>query len=120
MTFYKDMQLVAKDVLSKFKQGSIRLIQLTDGTGPADDPGSSSELFYDLNGTSRGLSLEFQQQGFVASTDFEVTASVIDGVAPTLDDFIEIDGIRYKVVRDMSVPTAGIKVAWKFIVRKGG
>jgi len=44
---------------------------------------------------------------------------VVSGVTPNMRDFIEVDGERLKIVQDISTPAAGVRVVWKFIVRKG-
>jgi len=120
MTFYDDMQSVATNVHDDFKQGTVRLVKITSGSGPAYNPGAPTKTYYVLSATVKGVSFLFVQQGFSTETDFEVIASVRSDVTPDLDDFIEIDGVEYKIVKDISVPSAGTKVAWKFIVRKGG
>jgi hypothetical protein len=121
MSIYDDLQLVAKDLLvpDEFGQGLIELVQITPGAGPADDPGASTEDTTTLNGAVSGVSSEYVDQGFAVATDLMVITAVVEGITPNEKDFIELDGVRHKVVKDMSVPAIGTKVAWKFIVRKG-
>ena len=120
MTFYSDMQKVASSVMSDFKQGTVKLVKIAAGTGPAYDPGTPIRVEHDLDATVSGISFQYQQEGFSTSTDLQVIAAVLDGITPTLNDFVKIDGIEHKIVRDLTVPSAGTKVVWKFIVRKGG
>lgn len=120
MSFYSDLQVVAQKVLADFKQGTVKLVKITAGTGPAYNPGTPSRTEYDLKATVKGVSYSYVQQGFSTKTDLEVISAVRTDVTPDLDDFINIDGIDYKIVQDNTVPSAGVKVVWKFIVRKGG
>jgi hypothetical protein len=119
MTIYDDMQILTGELMEEFEQGLITLVQLTAGTGPADNPGEPTEASTKLIGTAKGVSSEYVDQGFAVSTDLMVTTSVVSGVTPNSSDFIELDGTRFKVIKDVSVPAIGTKVAWKFIVRKG-
>lgn len=119
MTFYKDMQNITSDILSEFQQGSVKLIKITPGSGPADNPGPSTEQEYELNAAVNGVSFKFVSAGFAVESDLQVIASVLEGVTVNPCDQIEIDGLRYKIISDRSTPAAGVKVAWKFIVRKG-
>ncbi len=107
-------------MLDEFKQGVIQLVKLTVGNGPADQPGAPTETPYTLSGAVKGVSFKYVQQGLAVASDRIVTAAVIAGVTPNLRDFITIDGVRHKIVADISVPAGGTPVAWKFIVRKGG
>lgn len=121
MSFYSDMQKVATSVLTEFKQGAIKLVQFSQSEEwSPDDPDEQTEVIYDLNGTVSGVSYEYLKEGYAVSTDLTVVAAVVDGVTPTENDFVDIDGVRYKIIKDVSVPSAGTKVVWKFIVRKGG
>lgn len=120
MTIYTDLQSLAGVLLQDFKQGTVKLIKITVGTGPADNPGSNTETTYTLDATVRGVSDKVIARSFAFASDLEVCAAVIDGVTPDEEDFIEIDSVRYKIVQDISPPAAGTKVVWKFIVRKGG
>lgn len=120
MTIYDDLKPIVADIMSEFKQGIISLKTITPGAGPIDNPGDSTETVTVLNATVKGVSFKYIKEGFAVSSDFEVTAAPIDGVTVTEKDFITIDDVDYKIVRDLSTPAAGTKLAWKFIVRKGG
>lgn len=121
MTFYKEMQNIAKGVLNEFNQGSIKLVQLVESPdGSPDKPGDMQERVYNLKGSVKGVSFKYLKEGYVIHTDLEATVAVIPDVQPTLNDFVEVDGVRYKIIRDVSVPAAGTKVVWKFLIRKGG
>lgn len=120
MTIYDDVKAVASEVLgdSDLKQGTVKLIQVTPGSGPADDPGEPTEKEYTLDAVVRGAPFKYIRDGFVTATDQMVTAAIIAGVTPTKNDFIEIDGVRCKIIEDVSAPGAGTRVVWKFLVRK--
>lgn len=118
MTIYEELQPVAAQLLKEFKQGVTKLISVST-SGNADAP-TVTETETILDAAVKGISRKYVRDGFSVESDLEVTAAVVAGVTPTLKDYIEIDGIRYKIVRDISVPAAGTRVAWKFIVRRGG
>lgn len=118
MSIYDELKPVVSELLAEFKQGTIQLVQLTSGAGSPDDPGAPTETVIELDAVARGASFKYVKDGFAVATDLEVTAAVIDGVTPSKNDFIVIDGQRYKIIEDLRVPAAGTKVAWKFLVRK--
>lgn len=121
MTFYDEMQTIAKNVLNEFNQGSIKLVHLTGSSNSSPDaPDEMKETIYTLKGSVKGVSFKYLKEGYVIHTDLEATVAVIPDVQPTLNDFVEVDGVRYKIIRDVSVPAAGTKVVWKFLIRKGG
>lgn len=120
MTIYDDLRPVVNDVMGEFKQGVIQLIQVTPAGGPIDNPGTPTETSHTLNATVKGVSFKFVREGLAASSDFEVTSSIVTSVTPSEKDFISIDGTRYKIVKFMPLPPTIDVMAWKFIVRKGG
>ena len=117
---YSELQNVTKEIMGEFKQGEVRLVKITKGGGPAHNPGPSTKQYYSLNATAKGVSFKYVAQGLAIESDIEVTSSVRNDVEPSDTDIIELDGIEYKIVKDVSVPAIGTKIAWKFIVRKGG
>ena len=118
MTIYDDVKIVADEVLADFKQGVVNLIQTSTTVGPADDPGSSTETSHTLDAVVKGVPFKYMNDSFILSTDLMVTAAILAGITPTINDFIEIDGVRCKIIKDVSVPGAGGRVVWKFLVRK--
>lgn len=120
MSIYNDLQAVTSDIMKDFKQGSIYLVKISQTGGTVDEPGTPTETSYELNATVRGVSYQYLKESFVLATDLEVTAAVLSTVTPDEDDFISIDSVKHKIIKDISVPATGTKVAWKFIVRKGG
>ena len=122
MSIYDEMQKIASDVLSdpEFKQGVISYVRIVPGSGPEDDPGPANEIITPvLGGVVRGVSYKYVKDGLALSTDKIVTMPVVASIVPNMRDFIEVDGERLKIVQDISTPAAGVRVVWKFIVRKG-
>lgn len=121
MTLYDEMQQVAREILSDsdFKQGAIRLISLTPGTGPIDEPGPATEVPHVLDGTARGVKFKYVAMSLAVASDLQVTFSVKPDVpAPKMLDFIEIDGVRHKITRILPKPAAGVPVAYTVIVER--
>lgn len=123
MAIYDEMQNVAADLLSdpEFKQGKIEYVRVVPGGGPIDNPGASTFVPVEMpGGVARGVSYKYVKDGLALSTDKTVILPVTAGIVPNGRDFIDIDGVRYKIMSDISTPAAGTRVVWKFIVRKGG
>lgn len=114
--FYEEMQGVAASLLAEFQQGSISYVELTPGSGPADDPGQSTETVYALTATARGVLFKYVV-GDVVASDLQLTMPG-GGVEPKMKGFIRVDGKRYKIVQIMRNPAAGTPVAWVVIFRK--
>lgn len=123
MGFYDEMQELAGSILNEYKQGSVKLIQYKEtNNGTLDEPSELHETVYDLNATVSGVSYKYLINSYAVASDLTVTAGVIKGVTPTINDFIEIEGVRHKIIRDISAaPNAasGKPVVWRFICRKG-
>lgn len=123
MAFYEDMQKLASSVMKEFKQGSVKLIQYNETKGGTlDEPSELAEKVYNLDATVSGVSFKYLINSYAVASDLTVTAGVIQGVTPTINDFIEIEGVRHKIIRDISAaPNAvnGKPVVWRFICRKG-
>lgn len=126
---YSEMQGVAQGLLKEFKQGVIQYVQITPGTGPADDPGPSTRALIPLDGTVIGAPFKYIKGGFnglsnrgsdtfAVASDMLVTVAVVAGIMPAKNDKIIIDGVEYKIIEDVSSPAAGTRVVWKFLVRK--
>ena len=90
--------------------------------GTLDEPTELVEEVYDLDATVSGVSYKYLINSYAVASDLTVTAGVIKGVTPSINDFIEIEGVRHKIIRDISAaPNAanGKPVVWRFICRKG-
>ena len=126
MTFYDDMQGVAANVLKEFKQGVIKYVDITPGTGDADEPGEPTENEFVLDATSCGVKYKYVQNGLAVASDLQVTASVkaknsigtsVD-LNPSQNGFILIDDVKYKIQEILPKPAAGTTVVFVFIVMK--
>lgn len=120
MSIYDELQNVASEILGEFSQGKIEYVKITPGNGTADNPGTPTETKYTLSAVARGVSTKYVMSGLAVMSDKTVSCAVVEGLTPSNADFIDIDDERYKIIEDISSPAAGTRVAWKFIVRKGG
>lgn len=121
MSIYDDLQSVTSDILNEFKQGSIQLVQFKQSEDSTpDNPEEAEEVLTELDGTVKGVSYKYLKDSFITISDKEVTTAVVADIQPSENDFIEIDGVRYKILQFQPLPSAGTVCAWKFIVRKGG
>ena len=120
MSIYDEMQQVAREILESddFKQGSTYLVRVVPGSGPVDDPGPSVETRIKLDGAVRGISWRFVQAGLGVASDLQITHAVVPGIIPAMTDFVESDGVRYKVVQIIARPAAGVTVVYTLIVRR--
>lgn len=117
MSLYDELPSVVSGIMEDFKQGSINLIQFEQSGNP-DEP-TSVEKIKPLKGTVSGVSYKYLKESFSTISDKEVATAVLDDTTPTVDDFLEIDGLRYKILEFLPLPSAGKACVWKFIVRKG-
>lgn len=119
MSLYNDLQSVAAGLFSQFKQGVVYYVSVRSGSGPADDPGPNVEISTPINATVRGVPSQFVRDGLAVASDLLVTTgSAPAGVTFSMQGFVQIDGVRYKIVQIMSVPAAGTVVVNKLIVRR--
>lgn len=123
MDFYKEMQKVAGNVLKQFRQGDIKLHHYIEGKGGTlDEPAELIERVYNLDATVDGVSYKYLINNYAVASDLTVTASVIEGVKISINDFIEVQGVQHKIIRDISpAPSSvdGNPIVWRFICRKG-
>lgn len=126
MSFYDDMQNVAADVLKDFKQGVVKYVDVTPGTGPVDDPGEPTEEEFTLDGTANGVKFKYVQNGFAVASDLQIVSSLkakdANGadvtLKPNMRGFLVVDDVKYKIVKILPKPAAGTTVAFVFIFRK--
>lgn len=122
MSIYDEMQSVAKDVFRDFNQGVIKYIAVTPAVGgTVDDPGAPQETAYTLEGaTARGAQFKYVSSGLALATDTQVNMSVDNRFVPDGKGFVEVDGVRMKVMQVIRKPQAGTPVAYSLIARLGG
>lgn len=117
MTFYDEMQSLATNLLTEFKQGTIVLVSVTPGSGSIDDPGTPTETPYTLKAAASGPSAKFINAGIAETSDVQIVCAV-PSVVPNIKDFVTIDGVRYKIIHVEPKPRAGTPVAYLLIVRR--
>lgn len=120
MSIYDETQQIVREILGDpdFKQGSTQLLQIVPGSGSVDDPGPPVESVHEIDGAVRGVRWQFVQSGLAVATDMQITHSVVDGLVPTIKDFIIADGKRFKIVSVQAKPAVGTPVAYTLILRK--
>lgn len=119
MTLYDDMQQIASDLFTEFDQPTIKLIQMTPGSGSAFDPGAATPTPQTLKGaTARGVSSKYVRNGLAVATDLQVSFAG-DNPAPKMTDFVDVNGDRLKIVNIVRKPASGVVIAWTVIARKG-
>lgn len=117
---YKEIQDVATELLTEFKQGVIQLIIVTPGSGPAHKPGPAIETPVTLVGAvARGIKLKYVTLGLGIASDYQVTHNVQEGATPQIGGHVLIDGVKYKIKNIIAKPGAGVVVAYTLIVSKG-
>lgn len=124
MGFYDDMQKIASSIMKDFKQGSVKLFhyEQKDDLSNLDEPTDLVEKVYDLDATISGVSYKYLINNYAVASDLTITAAVIPGVKISINDFIEVEGEKHKIIRDISAaPTSASTqpVVWRFICRKG-
>lgn len=119
MSLYDDMQTVASDVLAEFKQGTVSYIAMVPQAGSTpDDPLPPVEgVPVSLNAAVRPVSTKYVDGTHIVQSDKQVTfaGGVVD---PDMSGFIDIDGVRFKIVEILPVPAAGTVVSYTVIVRR--
>jgi hypothetical protein len=117
MTIYDEMQGIATELLTEFKQGIISYVKTVPGNGPVDDPGNPTITRYSINGTASGVQFRYVQNGLALASDKQVIAPVDSRYTPNMKDNVEVDGLPYKIVQIVKKPDAGTPVAYLLILR---
>jgi hypothetical protein len=118
MTFYRDMQGIANDLLEEFDQGPLYLLRETPGDGPGWNPGESPEsMRKQFPGTVRGVSQKYVDGTLVVATDLQCTMPG-GRIEPTLDDRIEVNGKAHQIVMIDPKPASGPVAAYVIVIRK--
>lgn len=124
MAFYDDMQALAGDLLTEFRQGTTGIRVATVGTGPAHAPGATTySTAHPFNGAVRGVTAHHMQDTRVQAGDLVVTApgalrtTAGAAIALKLTDLVTIGGKDYTIVKLSPKPATGTVVAYSLIVR---
>lgn len=120
MSIYDDLKTVSDSVLGDFDQKGIVLISKDIDAESSPDEPQMKETEYSLRGVVKGVSFKYLKDGFITSSDLEVTTNVLDSVKPSINDNLKINEEIYNIIEFKPVPACGTACVWKFIVRKGG
>ncbi len=120
MPFYDEMRDIATELLTEFKQGTIKYISITPGNGPDYDPGPSTPdaPITIPASVARGVSFKYVNGGLAVASDLQVTIDV-SVATPDMSGYFTIDDVKYKIVQIINKPSAGTPVARVVIIRKG-
>lgn len=119
MSIYDEISPVVREVFSLVKQGSVVLMSATPGNGPIDEPGEPTEIPHELEATARGASFQYVRSGMADASDSQVTFAANPAIpAPKGNDWLQIDGVRYKIVKIIKKPDAGEPLAYTIIARR--
>lgn len=120
MAFYDDMQKITSGVLRTLKQGNPRYIAMVPAVsgGTPDNPGDPVQTPYDIDAAVRGVAFKYVDNSTVLATDLQCVMAVHPVVTPDMKGFVEIEGVRHKVVQVMPIPPSGTVVAYRLIFRK--
>jgi len=111
--FYDDMQSVASELLSEFKQGSIVYTPTTPAGSGWEDPTDVTPV--PLDAVAKGPSHKYLND-LITTSDIEITASVF-GQSPNMSGKISIDGVNKQIIAIKQIPAAGTPVCWKIWVK---
>jgi hypothetical protein len=130
MGFYDEMAGVANDLLTEFNQTTAVLVREAAGAGPAYSPGPGEKTRLRHDGaTVRGISQKYIDGKDIIATDLMTVLSVAQrtvpdnvvvspSVRPTVKDVLELGGVKYRILKDLTVPAVGTTVAYILAIRK--
>lgn len=134
MSFYDEMQDVATDLLTEFKQGTIVYLSPAAAENPWDpSPGYNA---YPLNAVASGVSQKYIND-LITTSDIEITCAVAsagwedsmtwldhltwsdDGTALDFSNSgrISIDGLEKQIIMVRKIPAAGTPVCYKIFAK---
>lgn len=122
--FYRQMKGVASDLLSRFKQGDVRLLRDTraavDPTKPHLPGAVSSTAEHVLDATVRVVSEEHLLNTSVVASDlsviFAARSSLTESLEVQMTDRIKFDGKERVIKNIIRKPGTGIAVAFDVAV----
>lgn len=118
MSIYDDMRGVASNLLSEFQQGLVRYVTWTVPAGATpDNPGEPVPGYTNINAVARPVSTKYVDGSHIVQSDKQVTMPN-DGITPTMEGSLEIDGDMYKIVEIKTIPSAGEPITFILIVRR--
>lgn len=116
MSIYDRAQATASRLLKKYAQGTITHIRDGEPTGPSYDPTPGVPVSTPVDGSAKGVSSKYIQDGFISAQDLQLTCSVF-GFDPVQSDRFEIDGRELQVIMAVPIPAAGTTVAWRVFLK---
>ena len=119
MSIYDEIAPELAPIFKLVKQGKIFLLSVAPGNGPVDEPGEPTETPHELDATARGASFQYVRGGLADASDSQVTFGVNPAIpAPKGNDWLLIDGVRFKIVKIIPKPQAGTPLAYTIIARR--
>lgn len=117
-SLYDDLRSVASGVIEEFAQGTVKYVEMTVPAGATpDEPGVPVPDPTTINAVVRPVSTKYVDGSHIVQSDKQLSMAG-GGIEPTMDDFIEIDGVPYKIVEILPRPAAGDPVAYTIILRR--
>lgn len=113
MSFYDEMQDVATELLTEFKQGTIVYRAQAAGAQPWD-PVTYTDTPV-IGGTVKGVSQRYVTD-LVTTSDLHAILPVF-GATPTNAGRLIIDGVERQIISVMPSPAAGTVVCWHVFVK---
>lgn len=139
---YAKFQKTATRLIGKWKQGRVTVVRVTQTEKPDDWPtwepwtGETTTQVYELDAVVKGVSAKLIDGNVVIASDRELTCShkmtlvetivgdndpVVSSTPAEFDagllDTLSIDGKPVTIMRDLTVPGAGVPVAHRFVIR---
>lgn len=109
------MSATAKRLLTRFNQGALSSIVITETAGASEfDPPTMSPVATTRQGVSRGVSSKFVDGENILSTDLQL---MIEATSLTVDNRMTIDGKSVQILRVDQIPPSGVVVATRVFVR---
>ena len=114
--FYLRLQGTASALLTKFNQVSIKHWRAGVNTGTPFNPVEGTPTTVDLQAVAKGVEAQYIQEGYINSSDIQITAAVFEKT-PTNADKIDINGKLHEIIRIDRIPAAGIVIAWRIFCK---
>lgn len=139
---YAKFQKTATRLIGKWKQGRVTVIRVTQAEPPPDHPswepwtGETTTQVYELDAVVKGVSAKLIDGTTVIASDQELVCShkmtlvetvvgdddpVVSSTPVPFDasllDTLNIDGRPVTIMRDLTVPGAGVPVAHRYVIR---
>lgn len=119
MTIYDDMRVVASEVIGEFAQGTIVYIELQPQEGATPDaPLPPVPVPHPINGVTRPVEFKYVDGTQIVQSDEQFTIAALDGVTPSMEGNVTIDGARAEIVGIKRIPAAGDPITFVVIVRR--